>query len=722
MLLVALAISDDDDFGDSCRLYMATSSIPNAGLGMYTTIPFAKGDPIFFPEIIIQHVDHEWNAQLRREHAAQERALAARESQARKKQVWKKYLMQEEVEWLLYMYFWESRVTMGKWDAEDSVISMVPGIGMLANSHTGLVSALMRRPQIDGAGLHRARDPGAGAVSQYFGYRYHAVYDIPAGMELFAEYGDDWFADRQDVFGLLPLSDDFKKADNTISAFLQDLSEDVMADDDLLNAAWTQVKTQALDQWEKEHGDKSKRSRLENALPEHGTDVQGVKDGGGTAMRSVPNVIRSDEWLEEHGLCLDNIRSGPSTLPQAGRGAFATRHLKKDQVIAPAPLVQIARKHLEIYNVDHTFKGHQLLLNYCYGHPTDSSLLLFPYASSVNYINHQLSNNTDNDSGPNAYIRWTRNPHFVPHHHHGEWLEVTVPELLRDEPYQHAGLIMEFVAVRDIQKGEEVTIDYGSHWQKAWDKHMAEWKPHEDNIHYRAASDLNDYKSPGSHGSEFAILEPRIEKQIPDNLFLICYAPEHLEMEDKPIYQKDFGRGENEWVWRWRTEKGLLDHIDRTSVCVILSREETPNEEDNNGNNDTNKEEWDKYTYTVRIEYDNDDFNPDDDDTDEESIYMVVTGVPRYAMEFADHAYTKDEHLPNTFRHSLGLPENMVPPAWRDLNSKYDDVNGNHNEKDPRNGDGSIGEEEGYGDYKFDTDYDRHGKDDDYLKRRGEEL
>eukprot|EP00957_Ditylum_brightwellii_P009679 729363-Ditylum_brightwellii.AAC.1 len=112
----------------------------------------------------------------------------------------------------------------------------------------------------------------------------------------------------------------------------------------------------------------------------------------GTAMHSVPNVIRSKEWLEENGQCLDNIRPGSSTIKQAGRGAFATRTLKQGAVISPAPLLHIHRDNaIFSYSQDSDDDDDervQLFLNYCFGH-RDSSLLLYPYAPAVNFINHK---------------------------------------------------------------------------------------------------------------------------------------------------------------------------------------------------------------------------------------------------------------------------------------------------------------------------------------------
>lgn len=46
-------------------------------------------------------------------------------------------------------------------------------------------------------------------------------------------------------------------------------------------------------------------------------------------------------WLNENGICLDNIQQGKSTLPQAGRGAFARRRLKEGSIVSPSPVIPV---------------------------------------------------------------------------------------------------------------------------------------------------------------------------------------------------------------------------------------------------------------------------------------------------------------------------------------------------------------------------------------------
>lgn len=169
---------------------------------------------------------------------------------------------------------------------------------------------------------------------------------------------------------------------------------------------------------------------------------------------------------------MENLRIKPSTIRQAGRGAFASRFLPKGSVISPSPLIHIKdKKVFEMYElmqeseaeqpeeVDDKVVGQQLLLNYCFGHQ-NSSLLLFPYATAVQAINH--------NSDYNAEIRWSKQAH-----HHADWLEIDIAEI----PVEHTGLMIDYVAVRDIPPEEEVFIDYGRRWEESWNEYVREWKP-----------------------------------------------------------------------------------------------------------------------------------------------------------------------------------------------------------------------------------------------------
>ncbi|KAL3919282.1 MAG: hypothetical protein SGILL_003832, partial [Bacillariaceae sp.] len=188
--------------------------------------------------------------------------------------------------------------------------------------------------------------------------------------------------------------------------------------------------------------------------------------------RESPNIrpTRSPEWLAENGVCVDQLTMKESNIPNAGHGAFSKHGFAKGQVVSHAPLLALRRDELVIYDVKdknrpgingtrqyldkETVLGEELMKNYCFGH-ANSDMLLFPYSPVVNYINHDGEN-------PNTVIRWTDESQ--------SYLDMHPIDVME----QHGGTLrMEYVALREIAPGEEITIDYGSGWSKAWEEYQS---------------------------------------------------------------------------------------------------------------------------------------------------------------------------------------------------------------------------------------------------------
>ena len=328
-----------------------------------------------------------------------------------------------------------TEMTKSQFDA-DEVNSVIPGLGMLANSHPGLINAanegsLHRRPWTERS------HPVTGSFTHYQDLTFSATEDIEKGQEIFVEYGDNWFMHRSEIFGLLPLSMDFRAADDLLSKWkhlVKGEKENVAQD------LWDTA-VEMLDDYDD-------FERLYNALPDTGKDAtEWVKlyPEKTTARATVPDMIRSNEWLEENGMCLDNMEVKDAG--EKGKGAFATRFLPQGSLVAPAPVIHLSREHMtlewkEAYDVRRPsatrlmWEGDQMLLNYCYGNPM-TSLLFFPYSPAVNLINH--------GQPANVAIRWSN-------HSKTEMMDWTTDEVLAQN--EKAGLMMEIYALRDIQPGK----------------------------------------------------------------------------------------------------------------------------------------------------------------------------------------------------------------------------------------------------------------------------
>jgi len=280
--------------------------------------------------------------------------------------------------------------------------------------------------------------------------------------------------------------------------------------------------------------------------------------------------------------------------------------------------------------------GTQLLLNYCFSHP-ESSLLLFPYAPVVQYVNHNLA-------GSNADLRWSDLPN-----HHSEWLKRTPDDLDSED---HAGLIMEMVATRDIEVGEEVFLNYGPEWQAAWDKHVEQWKPFLPGKERRPASaaELN---------ARIEWLKTESEREddpdsIPDDVFLVCFVAglttaQELKREGELI------------TYKWMDASNLFATDAFAYPCDVLERMNQDSETttttldvDHAFDRKDSLLPVKTIRYQVRIELEDDE-------------HAIVEGVPRRAIQHFDRAYKSESFARDAFRHEMRLPDAMVSDAWRDL-------------------------------------------------------
>lgn len=514
-----------------CTLYMAESTIPHAGLGIFTGVPRVPGETLGSGDVLIPVTDlwYHLDADASEEHLDPTADY-----------IWHgpEMGMQQETS-----------------HPNQHISAFAPGLDAAINCHLGLINVDKGVPDFDTGGLHRSRDPGAGAITPYHNCTTKVIRDMPAGSEAMKDYGDNWFETRPYAFATLPLKGDYPKAD-TLNRHVYNLVTNIDASDELLTDLWDIITDPNLE------------SRLLNALPRDAVDVERVASEG---IRNYyqPSGIRSLEELDRTGRCLDIVRPGKSTIPQAGRGLFATQLLPEGSLVAGTPLLQVQDQRVfEMYQGDWYDKeeepdrdhleGFQIMMNYCWKH-WESRIYLCPYGAGVNYINH----NTQGE--PNVRVQWAEDGVMG---HKAEWL-MQGPE----EMGFHAspGLFMDLVATRDIQPGDEIFLDYGDEWVAAWDDHVEAWedKEYHHSPDYQSARDWN--KENGQ--VMLRTSKEQEEEPYPSHMELRCLAAiEDVEaltnadaarqwitsesgilcdiaLRRKPI-EEDAHLGENEYVYR----------------------------------------------------------------------------------------------------------------------------------------------------------------------------
>ncbi|GKZ00390.1 hypothetical protein MPSEU_000992000 [Mayamaea pseudoterrestris] len=569
-----------------CGLYLAESTIKGAGMGIFAGKEYNVGQDVGRGDVCIPFVDMYWHND-------------------------DNFFPNP-----FYNYFWNGG-SMGMHFETDTgdIEAYCPGLDCAINCHQGLLNVGKSFPDYDEGKLHRSLDPGAGTFTPYHNGTTKVIRDIPAGGELFKDYGPDWFDHRYHIFGQMPFADNYDDARELLQSMVElktfKQHEPVLAD--LYQLMRGLSKKDLYD------------SRTLNALPERLEDAieatKPLKDLGSILQ---PSYTHSLAYLQEHGKCIDHLVPKQSTISQANRGAFATRNLPKGTIVTASPLHHVPdKKFANMYNfaqVDGTWMrvmdqivGKQLVLNYCFSHPA-TTLMLCPYGSQINYINHDRER-------ANVRVQWATN--FAVGHNqsvvdHGDF------EFLRST--ERPVLAFDYVAIKDIAEGEEVFLDYGDDWIKAWEAHVATFRP---------VTGADKYTSAHQWDREMrdALIRTQYEQTFDP-------YPAHMEIRCHSGLMNAHGMVDYEW---YPNDYGL--------PCQVTSRIEENN----------------THLYTVDLIWE---AGKNGRDTE---YRMERAGVPRKSIHFFNRHHTTDIHLPNAFRHPIGIPDDILPTGWKNVKMGGDD-------------------------------------------------
>lgn len=237
------------------------------------------------------------------------------------------------------------------------------------------------------------------------------------------------------------------------------------------------------------------------------------------------NKFRSDS---PGYMCLDNVRSGESQSPEGvGRGLLADRSIMRDGIVLSSPDVPLHRTDLTVdedgsgYTTKLGINKYHLLMNYVLGHP-DSDLLLLPIGPLVNFINHPPSGKV-----ANAVIKWhdigdkehAEAPRRMQFHHEelfGQYAKVVTET-------HGKGLVIDIVALDDINEGEEIYIEYGEAWIRAWNDHKKQWQAPYGASTYRTADQWYNDESLNPNPSVVRTAKEQTTNPYPENMQTMCY-------------------------------------------------------------------------------------------------------------------------------------------------------------------------------------------------------
>jgi len=369
--------------------------------------------------------------------------------------------------------------------------------------------------------------------------------------------------------------------------------------------------------------------------------------------REISTYHRSVDWIKENGMCMDNIVPKTSTLEQAGNGAFARRSLSRGEIIIPYPLLHIADsdvmgtynvyvdKHGSLVRDTSKMSGNkQLIVNYCFGHQ-ESSLLLCPETNGI-LINHCSKRKGQcGKDGPNVEYRWATGWDNTQKSLKMSFNAVEAEKRVRL-------MSMEIVATRDIKEGEELFMDYGERWEKAWEDHVNNWAPPAigSGFEYnKSAFVLNKQAGPIESLSDM-----RDDHSQKGNLMTGCWYWEEND-DDIENFKDDWKKLSNHEILKKFSINGKHfikkkdHHYGYMWPCSVVSQD-------------------DDSSYTVRIFQSK---THDDTKWERRNLPRLIRRFPRNSIQYFTKPYRSDQHLPGAFRHYIEIRDDIFPPHWKNL-------------------------------------------------------
>ena len=175
-----------NNYNPTCQYYLASSSIPNAGFGVYTAQSIPVDTPLQeqyeIPSIVFTDERLHFGT---------------------------------SIEWLHIDYFWA-----GDGHSADTTRESVVMFGALANYHTYLHNVKSnKRMYRDDLIPRGSGSPGIGATSLHGGWQFKTIRKISAGEEIFTNYGEEWLETRNAEFAdSVPRKTDYFAAAGALKA------------------------------------------------------------------------------------------------------------------------------------------------------------------------------------------------------------------------------------------------------------------------------------------------------------------------------------------------------------------------------------------------------------------------------------------------------------------------------------------------------------------------
>ena len=196
---------------------------------------------------------------------------------------------------------------------------------------------------------------------------------------------------------------------------------------------------------------------------------------------------------------------------------------------------------------------------------------------------------------------------------------------------------MNVIALRDMSEGEEVFLDYGPEWNRAYNDYRIKWEMSKQGRPWplKAEDMRRVYRK-----RPLETRETLPTHMYPPNVATACFLRTEEMADGMPMVTTD---GHHHPITQWIEPTTFDGYAGETLYIVdILDRREAPGFFYN-------------YTLVARVSADR---------------FEQVNQVPHDACTFVEKPYTSDISTPGAFRHPIGIIDSHFPQKWRNLRDR----------------------------------------------------
>jgi hypothetical protein len=183
--------------------------------------------------------------------------------------------------------------------------------------------------------------------------------------------------------------------------------------------------------------------------------------------------------------------------------------------------------------------------------------------------------------------------------------------------------MLEIVATKDLQPGDEILLDYGTSWETAYTQHVKSWAPIDDAFVPASIKNEEEWEIVADPSSAYeCLLEPMPDERRPE-----------IRHEDYRSY------GYHNFA-TWNDDMQLF--FGRNSHVAWFPCEIT-------GVDDVGSYQGNVYSKSLEMK----------------QLIRIFHSIPREAIRFVDKSYQSNQHIFHSFRHYIPMANNIFPTRWR---------------------------------------------------------